>query len=304
MKIYLAGPMRGIPEFNFPAFDEAAARGRALGHSMVSPAELDRDHGFNEKGMDGKVDANGHNAVVTLDFMRGAAWRDFLAIVGPDPTTPGVDAIALLPGWEKSKGAAGELALAKWIGLKILDARTFKEMAVTTESRAVEKNGTTRYAGHLVPPDEVAALLAAQPGAVVAVSDVRAAPAVIPNGEFVVKDSGARTQFTTGAVRDAQDGKGFFHCIPFIAIEALAKLYEAGAKKYAKDNWKKGIPLSRFIDAIFRHAFKLSEGWRDEDHAAAVMWNAAGFIWTLDAMKRGALPAELNDIAFPMKAAA
>jgi hypothetical protein len=84
-------------------------------------------------------------------------------------------------------------------------------------------------------------------------------PAVIPNGEFVVKDSGTRTNFETGAVRDGADGKGFFHCLPYEAIEALAKLYEAGAKKYAKDNWKKGIPFSRYLDSLLRHALKLAE---------------------------------------------
>jgi hypothetical protein len=44
-RVYIAGPMRGIPEFNFPAFD-AAARGRAMGLEIISPAELDRAHGF------------------------------------------------------------------------------------------------------------------------------------------------------------------------------------------------------------------------------------------------------------------
>jgi hypothetical protein len=48
MTIYLAGPMRGVAAYNFPAFDRAAEYLRSLGHGVVSPAEIDRAHGFDE----------------------------------------------------------------------------------------------------------------------------------------------------------------------------------------------------------------------------------------------------------------
>jgi hypothetical protein len=129
-RVYIAGPMRGYPNFNFPAFDAAAKRGRDLGYVVISPAELDRGQGFSEQGQDGKVNDQGHNETVTLDFMKGAAWRDFKAIVGdrPDqfrPTNAGCDAVAMLAGWEKSRGARAEKAIAEWVGLDILDAETF-----------------------------------------------------------------------------------------------------------------------------------------------------------------------------------
>ena len=46
MTIYIAGKMRGIPYYNFPAFDAARDRLRECGFSVVSPADLDRDVGF------------------------------------------------------------------------------------------------------------------------------------------------------------------------------------------------------------------------------------------------------------------
>jgi cytochrome c peroxidase len=123
-------------------------------------------------------------------------------------------------------------------------------------------------------------------------------PAAIRNGDYVVKDSGQRRQFETGAVRDAAEGKGFFHCLPFEALEAAAKLYEAGAKKYGKNNWQKGMPLSVFLDSLLRHALKLANGWKDEDHAAAVCFNVFAFIWTAAKVKSGELPKSLDDVGW------
>jgi hypothetical protein len=109
MRIYLAGPMTGIENFNHPAFDAAASFLRALGHDVKSPAEFDREDG---------LDASGN---VSNAFLRNALRRDCEAICG-------ADAIALLPGWERSRGVAIELALAKYLGLKIVSATSGREM--------------------------------------------------------------------------------------------------------------------------------------------------------------------------------
>ena len=123
-------------------------------------------------------------------------------------------------------------------------------------------------------------------------------PGVIQNGEFELKDTGNRRIFETGAQRDAGPGKGYFHCLPFVAMESLAKLYEAGAVKYGRDNWKRGIPLNCYLDSMLRHALKLAEARVDEDHAAAVMWNAAGFVWTAGEIRAGRLPRSLDNVGY------
>jgi hypothetical protein len=69
------------------------------------------------------------------------------------------------------------------------------------------------------------------------------------------------------------------------AIQRVTGLYERGAEKYGDDNWKKGQPLSWYIDSGARHFFMYLAGHRDEDHAAAVIWNVLGYMWTKDNVK-------------------
>ena len=111
-----------------------------------------------------------------------------------------------------------------------------------------------------------------------------------------VKDSGKRQAFKTGSVRDTREGKGRFDLISPIALKRLAQHYENGAKKYGDRNWEKGQPISRYLDSLIRHAYCYLEGHRDEDHLAAMMWNAAGAIHTEEMVERGLLPKELNDL--------
>lgn len=111
-------------------------------------------------------------------------------------------------------------------------------------------------------------------------------------------DTGARSTFATGAVRDAMTGKGLPSCIPPIAIRKMAKRFEDGSSKYGLFNWVKGIPLSRYVDSITRHMLDFQEGCTKEDHLGAVLWNAACLAWTEQAIKDGKLPKELDDLAF------
>lgn len=95
-----------------------------------------------------------------------------------------------------------------------------------------------------------------------------------------IKDSGNRTQFESGAVRDMHEGKGRFDLLPMCVLMRLAKHYEAGAKKYSDRNWEKGIPAHSFADSAMRHFVKYMDGWDDEDHLIAAIWNLCGLAWT------------------------
>lgn len=95
----------------------------------------------------------------------------------------------------------------------------------------------------------------------------------------MIKDSGDRTQFATGAVRDMHEGKGRFDLLPFLAVLELAKHCEEGAKKYGEHNVDKGIPQHSLIDSAMRHLCKYAAGFADEDHLGAAAWNV---MWALE----------------------
>jgi nucleoside 2-deoxyribosyltransferase len=99
MNIYLAGPMRGIPQDNHPAFDRAASDLRAMGHTVFSPAEHDRDAGQPHGITDGKA----LKKQILWDLERIAE----------------VDAVVLLDGWIKSSGVRLELEMARFVGVPV-----------------------------------------------------------------------------------------------------------------------------------------------------------------------------------------
>ena len=105
-----------------------------------------------------------------------------------------------------------------------------------------------------------------------------------------IKDSGERTAFDTGAVRDMHGGKGRMDLLPWTAIMELSKHCENGAVKYGERNIDKGIPQHSLMDSAFRHMAKYMEGATDENHLLAAFWNIA---WAVQFEKN---KPELNDI--------
>lgn len=94
-RIYLSGPMTGLPEYNFPAFFAEAERLRGLGFDVVNPAEINPDGGTWEECM----------------------RRDVALLVT-------CDHVATLPGWDKSQGAQLEVYIADRLGIRDSPAHT------------------------------------------------------------------------------------------------------------------------------------------------------------------------------------
>ena len=112
MRIYLAGPMTGIPHFNAPAFNAAAAHLRAQGHEVFNPIENDVSK-FGQEVLSsptGNPEEVRHTGLSARKVMEDdCTWICRHA-----------EAIALLPGWEHSRGVRVEMALAEYLGLEII----------------------------------------------------------------------------------------------------------------------------------------------------------------------------------------
>lgn len=111
-----------------------------------------------------------------------------------------------------------------------------------------------------------------------------------------VVDSGERRYFQSGSIRDRADGKGRPALIPVLAMFRLAKHYENGAKKYGDFNWELGQPHSVYADSLYRHLLKYLGGARDEDHLAAIAWNAMAIMQQEEMIERGLLSKDLDDL--------
>jgi len=109
-RIYIAGPMRGIPLYNFPAFDVREHLLQKEGWEVVNPAEIDRQSGFDAsdlpKDHDWDTLPEGFNLRLTVQ-------QDIIALAG-------CSHIYLMKGWESSSGARAEFAVSQWLGLEVI----------------------------------------------------------------------------------------------------------------------------------------------------------------------------------------
>ena len=94
MHLYVAGPMTGYKDFNYPAFRAAEADLREVGYEVLNPVDSEK---YNTTGRPQRWDW----------YMRHALRMVLDA-----------DGIALLPGWEKSRGATLEHHIGQSLGLE------------------------------------------------------------------------------------------------------------------------------------------------------------------------------------------
>jgi len=114
---------------------------------------------------------------------------------------------------------------------------------------------------------------------------------------YVVKDSGGRTEFETGSVRDLETDKLDWTLVRAFhpALVRFAAHLMKGAGKYGRHNWRKGQSLARAERSMERHLAAYMNGERDEDHLAALVFNAFLIQDHEARIASGQLPASLDD---------
>lgn len=133
-QVYIAGPMSGLPGYNYDAFDEAAEDWQEKGWAVHNPASS-----FNR----------------SLEIPYRLYMQAAIALLVQ------ADAIAMLPGWEDSKGAKMEALIAQRLGLPFYNAETHRRMEVEdmdVEEPQVTKTGYKRRAKNHDLLEELAGL--------------------------------------------------------------------------------------------------------------------------------------------------
>lgn len=249
MRVYLAGPMRGIEAFNFPTFAEATAALRRKGHTVFSPAERDLAAGFDPTGMTGNEDLSEHG----FD-LREALGVDLAYICGY------ADVVAVLPGWAQSSGATVEVAAAWALGIPV-----YRAHAMVTDRLVSQEKNRIEQGSELLGYDNNRKSVGLEQWA--------PQPEKVDGAEMVASSTGG----TKGRKLERYD------LIPVGPLAAVAHHYGVGAAKYEDRNWEKGYDWSLSYAALHRHLAAFWSGTEIDDdptlaapslHLAAVVFHA------------------------------
>ena len=312
---YLAGPMRGLPYFNFPAFDDAAEKLRVRGWTIHSPAEKDRD----VLDIDLCPDGTDEELAQQNFSLAGALLWDFQRIQESS-------CVICLPGWETSTGVHWELTVAhalgkpvfqypeltpvelpdvvtdpvgssKRVGSKAQRARFSAEQADYAHMRGVDGPGAYARVAASVPGDgHLTHSHPEQPEPHVHEHPLAGGVRVERPDAFdkaLIWDDIAGGKLGEVRVVDpttggAKGSKGIpWSLLPWGVLRELAKHYQRGCQKYSARNWEAGYKWSLSHDSLLNH---LTAFWGGDDidhdptvgdfpHVIAVVWHACALAY-------------------------
>lgn len=250
---YLAGPMRGIPAWNFPEFFRAEMLLNAWGWDVRNPAAHDVREGVNVAD---------YPILPDWFTLEGALTWDFTQIIETKN-------IVLLSGWETSEGAAKELRVAEDVGAKVwtLHGDVMRQSSWDAVHRLQE---VTNWQRRPRPDVAITSKGFHDTGDITGVqwtTDPR-------------PDEVRITDPLTGGQKGQKSART--DLLPYDALLELAEHYGRGATKYEDRNWERGYKWSLSAAAMQRHFMAWWNGEElDEDgfpHATAFAWHALALL--------------------------
>jgi hypothetical protein len=236
--VYVAGKMTGLVDFNFPKFFAAEKVLKAEGWLVVNPAAHDLETGMVETFYPFLRREYGG----TLHYRSTDKFDLKTVLLWDLDQVAKCDAIFLLDGWEDSKGANAELALAKALGKEVLYQSPEPAPALLD---AAEKLGVSE---------------SERPEWVTVVGNLTGETRVISG---------------TGGVKGKKTVQ--VSALDPVALKRVAEVAGFGAGKYERLNYLRGFDWSLAYDALFRHALDALNG-QDYDEESGLL-NLAHAAW-------------------------
>lgn len=259
LSTYIAGPMRGYEQSNFPAFFAAEEALADLGYNVFNPARNDVNHGFDPRDPKSRdMSEFSMNEAMTWDLEK-VLESDF---------------VVLLEGWESSVGVAAEVAAARACGIPTITIADFINGTWQTLFPEEWEVMRKKLVGEL--PTNLDVKLERQKRAKDAM--VHAA-----RGYFLTGDE-PETRFhdpVTGAEKGVKLSQ--MGALDPAALYTVSEVAGMGAAKYARFNFLKGYPWMLSYDAMQRHAMKFASG-EDIDpesglpHLAHMTWHGLAML--------------------------
>lgn len=236
--VYLAGPMTGIQDYNYPRFHELADKIRDNGFIVRNPAES-----FNGDQSASRAQYAVHDAALIAHC----------------------DAVAVMDGWEHSHGARFETHEAALLGLPVICAE-----ALANPSMSIEEIWVDQYGAPVSKPHPAQAVLDAFWDTHPNIKRLRRVSDT-PLGFREEYSEKVHDFMGTPDFAGAVDGGGYkssmddtgklpIWLVPNSLIYAAARALQHGAKKYAPNNWRRGMEWTEVYSALQRHILAWHEG--------------------------------------------
>ncbi len=274
---YIAGPMRGVPYFNFPAFEEAAQVLREHGWFVYSPRENDAENGVEIHG-----EAARHGDAEAVLPLKDYMVTDLAQVCKSD-------AVFFLPGWTESRGAMLEFRVASYLDIpcyqygdwgKILVMGTSDDGDLILSLSYEHLEELASPVGYRTPNEEIRdAYIKHQQERErrifgMSIEDEIALEEMRASGEYrTVAERRAEAKAIEGQQKEDPSAKATnpkdavgsdkipVHLWPEAATVVGSLGMLDGMLKYGRANWREaGIRISIYVDALRRHTNAFFEG--------------------------------------------